>query len=104
VAYAVENAIFQWRDGERRVREAPGLERAVMAVVDELRRRLGSRFLIAELATLYSEGADWAGDLAQRLGAGTDAAAVVDAAFSRYAHEASDYAGGRARESHARPE
>jgi hypothetical protein len=104
VAYAVENAIFEWRDGERRVREAQGLDRAVEAVVDELRRRLGSRFLIAELATFYSRGVDWATDLARRRGAGTEAAAVVDAAFSRYAREASDYAGGRARESHARPD
>jgi hypothetical protein len=104
VAYAVENALFQWRDGERAVREAPALERAVEAVVDELRRRLGSRFLIGELAALYSEEGDWAAEVARRRGAGTDTAAVVDAAFSRYAREASDYGGGRARESHARPE
>ena len=103
MAYAVENALFQWEDGERRVREAPPLERADLdraaeAVVEELRRRLGSAFTLSELADLYGEGVDWAGDLAQRRFAGTDSAWVVDAAFHRYARESSDYAGGRQRE------
>lgn len=109
MAYAVENALFQWREGEQRLREAEErerrrLERAADAVVEELRRRLGSRFLIEELAAFYGEGTDWAAELAQRGAAGTDATYVVDAAFARYAREASDFAGGRARESHARPE
>ncbi len=100
VAYAVENALFQWEEGERRVREAPplerlDLERATWAVVDELRRRLGSAFSIAELTELYGAGSDWASAIAQRQSAGTDSAWVVDAAFSRYAREASDWAGGR---------
>ena len=55
MSYALENALFQWEEGERRLREAegarrPGLERAVRAVLDELRKRLGSRFSLAELA------------------------------------------------------
>ncbi len=37
-------------------------------------------------------------------GAGGDATAVVDAAFGRYAREAKDFAGGRAREKHQKPE
>jgi hypothetical protein len=98
--YAIENAIFQWEEGERRLRDAPDLERAdllraVEAVVDELRRRLGSSFTTAELAGLYAEGAYWASDIAQREAAGTDAAWVVDAAFNRYVREATDYGGGR---------
>jgi hypothetical protein len=109
VSYAVENALYQWSDGEDRLRQAPDvergrLERAVDVVVDELRRRLGSRFLIGELAALYAEGTDWAADLAQGYAAGTDAAAIVDAAFSRYARESSDFAGGRPRETHQRPD
>jgi hypothetical protein len=109
MAYALENALFQWREGERRVRDAeePGrmqLERAADLVVDELRRRLGSSFLVGELATYYAEGTDWAADLAQRYAPGTDVSYVVDSAFARYAREASDFAGGRPRESHARPE
>jgi len=106
--YAVENALFQWQEGERRVSQAPDLERAdleaaVEVVLDELRRRLGSSFVLDELAGYYSEGTDWAEQLAVRCAAGTDAAAVVDAAFARYAREASNFAGGRARERHSRP-
>ena len=106
--YAVENALYQWRDGERRIIDAPeparaDLERAAEAVVEELRRRLGSRFVLDELADFYAEGTDWAMDLARRHAAGTDAASVVDAAFNRYAREASNYAGGVARERHDRP-
>jgi len=41
--------------------------------------------------------------VATRHAAGTDAATVVDAAFARYAREASNYAGGRPREKHERP-
>lgn len=102
MAYELENALFQWEDGERRLREAPELERADLdraaaIVLDDLRRRLGSSFSIRELAGFYGEGVDWAWELAQQESAGGDAASVVDAAFHRYAREASDYAGGRQR-------
>ncbi|MGH2804399.1 MAG: hypothetical protein ACRDL4_15320 [Thermoleophilaceae bacterium] len=108
MAYAVENALYQWREGERRVAATPeparfDLDRAADQVVDQLRKRLGSSFVLDELADLYGEGTDWATELAARHAAGTDAATVVDAAFARYAREASNYAGGRARERHARP-
>jgi hypothetical protein len=108
VSYAVENALFQWREGEQRLRDADSreqhrLERVIDVLVDELRRRLGSSFLIGELVALYAEGTDWAVELAQRYTLGTDVSYVVDAAFGRYAREASDFAGGRARESHGRP-
>jgi hypothetical protein len=108
VSYGLENALFQWREGEQRLRGASeparsDLDRAADAVVEELRRRLGSSFVVGELVELYASDTDWATGLAGRHAAGTDAAAVVDAAFSRYAREASDFAGGRARESHARP-
>lgn len=93
--YPVENARFQWEDGERRLRDHPHLAASVDAVLDELRRRLGSRFTIEELAGFYGAGVGWADEVAARLGAGLDAAAVVDAAFARYAGEASDFAGGR---------
>jgi hypothetical protein len=102
VAYEIENARFQWEDGERRLRQTDDatradLERATWAVVDELRRRLGSKFTIRELANFYGEGTDWADDIAQRQRAGSDSAAVVDAAFNRYARDAADFAGGRVR-------
>jgi hypothetical protein len=102
MAYGIENARFQWEDGERRLRQADDvtrgdLDRATWAVMDELRRRLGSKFTIGELAELYAAGTDWADDIAQARRAGSDSAAVVDAAFNRYAREAADYGGGRVR-------
>jgi len=103
MAYALENALFQWDEGERHVREAPpreriDLERAVDAVVEQIRRRLGSAFTLHELAELYAADFDWARDLAEGRSTGADAAYVADAAFRRYAREAANYAGGRARE------
>ena len=65
-------------------------------VLDLLRIRLGSSFTIAELAQLYGSGTDWADDVARRR-AGSDSSAVVDAAFNRYAREATDFAGGKQR-------
>jgi hypothetical protein len=100
--YALENALFQWEEGERRVRDAPeperaDLERAVAVVVAELRRRLGSTFTVDELAAFYGDGIDWAAALARRESAGSDTPWVVDAAFGRYAREATNFAGGRPR-------
>ena len=102
MSYSLENALTQWHDGERRVREAPAigrtdLESAVVDIEEELRRRLGSTFWVGELAELYGAGTDWAEDLVQRRSAGSDTPAVVDAAFGRYAREAADFAGGRTR-------
>ena len=96
----LDNALFQWQDGERRLQDAgPGeqarLESAVWAVLKEIRRRLGSSFEIAELVDLYAAGTDWAEDEAQRNFAGGDSVTAVDAAFGRYAREAADWAGGR---------
>ena len=103
MAYALDNALFQWTSGEARLREADpmeqlDLERAAAAVGDELRRRLGSSFELAELIALYAGGTDWADDVAARHRAGSDTGAVVDAAFGRYAREAADFAGGRMRQ------
>jgi hypothetical protein len=108
MAYALENALFQWSEGERRIaaRSEPArgdLEHAVEVVIHELRKRLGSSFVLDELADLYAEDTDWATELAVRYRASTDAATVVDAAFARYAREASNFAGGRARERHEKP-
>jgi hypothetical protein len=105
VDYPLQNALFQWEDGERRLREVSGdprrrLDRATERVVEELRRHLGSAFRVAELAGLYATRPGWVEDIALAAGAGVETGAVVDAAFGRYAREASDYAGGRA---HDRP-
>ena len=98
--YAVENALFQWEEGERRLRgfDEPArsqLESAARNVFEELRRRLGGAFTLGELADFYGSGTDWAEDIAERHLAGTDSSWVVDTAFGRYARLATDYAGGR---------
>jgi hypothetical protein len=109
VSYAIQNALYQWREGERRIANAPepaqaDLDAAADVVVDSLRRRLGSSFMVDELADLYGRDTDWALELARRNAAGTDAASVVDAAFARYLREAKDFAGGEPREKHEKPE
>ena len=98
MSYALENALFQWEEGDRRVRDDLALERALGSVLEELRRRLGSSFVVGELADFYAQDTDWAHDLAVSAGAGSDASWVVDAAFNRYAQEASNFSGGRARQ------
>jgi hypothetical protein len=100
MAYAIENARYQWDEGERRLRQAEpehaaALDHVLWQIVDELRKRLGSTFTLEELATLYNEGTDWADDIASRREAGLDTSAVVDAAFARYAREAWNFSGGR---------
>jgi hypothetical protein len=103
----VENAVFQWEEGYRRLQDArsePALYRAlgrtVLAVQNELRKRLGSRFSVSELAAVYREETDWTLDFSMRarpedLG-GWDPSAAADAAFYLYMRQAADFAGGRA--------
>jgi hypothetical protein len=99
-----ENAIYQWQQGERRLRSAPPerrqtLERVVGALVGELRRRLGGRFSSQELVELYGRGTTWCLQLAMKTAPedpwAWESGVVVDAAFATYLREASDYAGGR---------
>ncbi len=99
-----ENAIYQWQQGERRLRAAPGerralLERVTETLVAELRRRLGGRFTADELAELYGRGTSWCLQAAMNEAPADpwawDSSIVVDAAFGRYLREAADYAGGR---------
>ena len=109
MAYAVENALYQWREGERRIARTAepaqaDLQSAADAVVEALRRRLGSSFMVDELAELYAADTDWALEIARRNRAGTDSASVVDAAFAQYVREAKDFAGGQPREKHQKPE
>jgi hypothetical protein len=99
-----ETAAYQWREGERRVREAPAdrrvlLDRVVDRAVAELRRRLGGPFTCGELARLYDEtGTTWVMDIAAEAAPDEPWAwdqRVADAAFARYVREATDFAGGR---------
>ena len=99
-----ETAIFQWEEGQRRLRHADpadrrALERVTERIVDELRRRLGSRFTTAELADLYQRGTDWCLEVAVATVPDSprawDSQTVADAAFARYVRQAADFAGGR---------
>jgi hypothetical protein len=102
---SLENAIYQWRQGERRLRAEPPercslLERVTDALVAELRRRLGGRFYAQELVDLYVGPTGWYLPVAMRVAPqdpwAWEAGLVLDAAFARYLREAADYAGGRA--------
>ena len=99
-----ENALYQWQQGERRLKAAapergPTHERVTDALVAELRRRLGGRFYTEELVELYGRGTTWCMQLAMKLAPDDpwawEAGVVVDAAFGRYLRGAADYAGGR---------
>jgi hypothetical protein len=99
-----ENAIYQWQQGERRMRDAyperrATLERVSDALVAELRRRLGGRFSSGELVELYGQGGGWCLQVAMKVAPeepwAWEAGVVVDAAFASYLREASDYAGGK---------
>jgi hypothetical protein len=104
---AVENAVLEWEDGYRRYEAARSdpaahraLSRASGAVLDELRKRLGSKFSTAELARLYREASVWSLELALAATPAdaqpVDPGVATDAAFYLYMREASDFAGGRA--------
>jgi hypothetical protein len=100
----LETARQQWDEGRRRL-ESAGEDTArsrhllvlVDAVVDELRRRVGQTFTLAELARTYDGSEDWVRDvvarsLPPRARAGIrDSALVQDAAFALYARGATDY-------------
>jgi hypothetical protein len=106
VGAGLQTAVLDWEEGYRRVqatRTDAGqhrlLGRAVTAVQDELRKRLGSRFTVAELVSLYREYGDVLCDVGTAtLPADadlTDVSAACDAAFYLYMREAEDFAGGR---------
>jgi len=100
----LENDLYQWRQGERRLlASSPERQRTLESVIDaivaQLRRRLGGRFSVAELAELYELGTGWTLQTAMTVAPEApwawEAGIVTDAAFARYLREAADYAGGR---------
>jgi hypothetical protein len=109
MGYPLDNALFQWEEGHRRLRElsqqprlGAKLSRAVEAVRDELRRRIGPTFSAAQLADLYGQGTDWCLEAARRSAPvdapDLDPQALVDGAFHLHLRGATDYAGGRVAE------
>lgn len=103
MAYPLENALYQWEDGWRALREISDprerrlADRVVEAIRDELRRRIGPTFAAAELAELYGRGTDWCQQAALDVApaAAADAQSLADAAFWLYLRGATDFAGGR---------
>ncbi len=101
----LEIARFQWDEGTRRLDETKAdagryrqLSSLVEAVVDELRRRVGQTFTLAQLADAYGGSEEWVRDVvvqrspARGARAGlSDSSVVQDAAFARYARGATDY-------------
>lgn len=104
VSYPLENALFQWEDGWRVFQglratsaERRRADRVIVAIDEELRRRVGSTFRAAELAESYASGTDWCLQAAMSVAPGleTDPQSLADAAFWIYLRRASDFAGGR---------
>jgi hypothetical protein len=101
--YPLANALYQWEEGDRALREIADpkerrlADRVISAIRLELRRRIGPTFTAAELADLYGEGTDWAQQIAIDVApsAGDDAQSLADAAFWGYLRGAGDFAGGR---------
>ncbi|HEU5066552.1 MAG TPA: hypothetical protein VFT86_11890 [Gaiellaceae bacterium] len=97
---AVESARQQWAAGHRRLSDQAAernlylrLLEQVGLVLDELNRRVGQTFTLAELAEAYVDADRWLLDvLGSGLGGVTDLALVGDAAFHVYARGAVDYA------------
>jgi hypothetical protein len=93
----------QWQEGRRRVEAARSdgpryarLHAEVDVVLAELRRRVGQRFTLEELARAYAGADDWARTLLQDATAEDspppEVSTAVDAAFHLYTRGATDYA------------
>jgi len=98
---AVQVAMIEWEEGRRRLESLdvpPRQERVIRRVVDEiaaeLERRLGQVYSLAELVRVYDESTAWCRDIAQLTTEHVwahDLSIVQDAAFARFARNASDY-------------
>lgn len=102
MADAVDVVRQQWAEGDRRIaaeQSNPDLYDRLMeqvdAVAEELRRRIGEHFTLAELANAYASADAWVleavEERADRPGWTTRLADAQDAAFHRYARGATDY-------------
>jgi hypothetical protein len=103
VSAALETARQQWEDGYRRLESYVGDRRVyrtllaqVDAITDELRRRVGQTFTLAELAQAYSGAERWSRDVVAAAALDESwvrtLSTVEDAAFYFYARGAADYA------------
>ena len=97
------SARHDWEEGQRRF-DAEALDAARAealyaqrdAVVEELRRRVGSTFTLAELAAAYADSDQWVPEVieerAPSRGWARTATVAGDAAFHAYSRQALDYA------------
>ncbi|MBA3413057.1 MAG: hypothetical protein H0T09_05135 [Actinobacteria bacterium] len=102
MAVLVETARQEWEEGLRRLEAERGdparyepLLAQVEAVREELTRRVGGAFTLAELAEAYRQADRWSREAisgrAEVRGWAGWLAAVQGAAFELYSHAASDY-------------
>ena len=88
-----------WDLGRARI-DAPGALSGAHSLVadatqDEVRRRVGATFTLAELAACYQQASVWFLPLASRVAPGRpdawDVDVVLDGVFGRYQRQASDW-------------
>jgi hypothetical protein len=98
-AVAVETARLQWEEGYRRLNEYASdrstyqrLLAEVEVLIDELNRRVGQTFTLAELAAAYDEADRWLLEVLPPGAGAVQLGLVEDAAFHLYARGAVDYA------------
>ena len=97
-------ARLEWEEGHRRfeseARDAGAGPMSLHAqrdvVLEELRRRVGSTFTLAELVAVYTESERWLSEVieerAPSRGWARTASVAGDAAFHAYSRQALDYA------------
>jgi hypothetical protein len=97
-AVAVENARLQWEAGYRRLHEHASdpptyqrLRAQVDVLVDELNRRVGQTFTLADLAAAYDDADRWLLEVLPPGAGAVQLGLVEDAAFHLYARGAVDY-------------
>ena len=101
-ADTLDLARHEWEDGRRRLEEARGDSRRyhrlvgqVELVTNELRKRVGQTYTLAELAAAYGDAERWARELVEERapspGWPRDLALVLAAAFHAYQRGAVDY-------------
>jgi hypothetical protein len=96
----IETARLQWEEGYRRLNEYtssdPPTYRLLLAqvdvLIDELNRRVGQTFTLAELAAAYDEADRWLLEVLPPGAGAIQLGLVEDAAFHLYARGAVDYA------------
>ena len=102
MAIGLETARHEWEEALRRVEAERGdrtsygrLLVQIDVVTDELRRRVGQSFTLADLARAYADAESWAreavSERAATPGWARDLTTVVAAAFQTYQRGALDY-------------